>query len=34
MEKLCRKCTPKDSPRLLLNFGKERKIALACKKFF
>ena len=29
MEKLCRKCTPKVSPRPLFNFGKQPKTATA-----
>ena len=34
MEKSCRKCAPKASPRPLSNFGKQTKTANACKKFF
>ena len=34
MEKTCRKCTPKASPRPLFYFGKQPKTAIACKKFF
>ena len=34
MERSCRKCTPKASPRPLFNLGKYPKTATACKKFF
>ena len=34
MEKSCRKCAPKASPRSLFYFGKQPKTAIACKKFF
>ena len=34
MEKSCRKCAPKASPRPLFYFGKQPKTAIACKKFF
>ena len=34
MEKSCRKCAPKASPRPLFYFGKQPKTATACKKFF
>ena len=34
MEKLCRKCAPKASPRPLVYFGEQRKTAIACKRFF
>ena len=34
MEKSCRKCTPKASPRPLFYFGKQPKTAIACKKLF
>ena len=34
MEKSCRRCAPKASPRTLFNFGKQPKTAIACKKFF
>ena len=33
MEKSCRKCAPKASPRPLFYFGKQPKTATACKKF-
>ena len=32
MEKPCRKCGPKASPRPLFYFGKQPKTAIACKK--
>ena len=34
MEKSCRKCAPKASLKPLVNFGKELKTAMACKKSF
>ena len=34
MEKSCRKCAPKASPRSPFNFAKQPKTAIACKKFF
>ena len=34
MEKSCRKCAPKTSPRPLFYFGKQPKTAIACKKLF
>ena len=34
MEKSCRKCAPKASPRPLFNFGKQPKTAVAWKKLF
>ena len=34
MEKSCRKCAIKASPRPLFNFDKYPKTAIACKKFF
>ena len=34
MEKSCRKCVPKASPRSLFDFGKQPKTAIACKKLF
>ena len=34
MEKSCKKCAPKASPRPLFYFGKQPKTAIACKKFF
>ena len=34
MEKSCRKCAPKASPRLLFYFGKQLKKAIVCNKFF
>ena len=34
MAKVCRKCAPKYSPRLLFNFGKQPKKASARKKLF
>ena len=34
MEKSCRKCAPKATPRPLFYFGKQPKTAIVCKKFF
>ena len=34
MEKSCKRCAPKASPRPIFNFGKQPKTAIACKKFF
>ena len=34
MEKSYRKFAPKASPRLLSNFSKQSKTAIACMKFF
>ena len=34
MEKWCRKCAPKGSPRPFFYFYKQPKTAIACKKFF
>ena len=34
MEKSCRKCEPKASPRPLFYFGKQPKTAIACRKLF
>ena len=34
MERSCRKCTPKASPRSLFDFAKKPKTAIACKNFF
>ena len=34
MEKSCRKCAPKTSPRPPFYFGKQSKTAIGCKKFF
>ena len=34
MEKSCGKCVQKASPRILFNFGKQAKTAIACKKLF
>ena len=34
MEKSCRECAPKASPRPLFNFGKQQKIVIAFKTFF
>ena len=34
MEKSCRKCVPKASPRSLFDFGKQPRTAIACKKLF
>ena len=34
MEKSCRKCAPKSSPRPFFTFGKYLKTAIACKKLF
>ena len=34
MEKPCRKCALKASPRPLFDFDKQPKTAIACKKFF
>ena len=34
MEKSCGKCAPNASPRPLFYFGKQPKIAIACKKLF
>ena len=34
MEKSCRKCAPKASPRPLFNFGKYPKTAIARKELF
>ena len=31
---MCRKCAPKASARLLFNFGKKTKKAIACKNLF
>ena len=33
IEKSCKKCAPKDSPRPLFHFDKQLKIAIACNKF-
>ena len=33
MEKACRKCAPKASPRPFLNFAIYAKATIACKKF-
>ena len=33
MEKLCRKCAPKASPRPPFSLSKQPKTALACKNF-
>ena len=34
MEKSCRKCAPKGSPRPLFNFGEKPKTPIPCKKIF
>ena len=34
MEKSCRKCAPKTSPRLIFYFDKQPKTAIPHKKFF
>ena len=34
MEKSCRKCASKASPRPIFYFGKQLKTVIACKKFF
>ena len=34
MEKSCRKCVPKASPRALFTSGKYLKTAIACKQVF
>ena len=34
MEKSCRKCVPKASPRSLFNFAKQTKTTIVCKEFF
>ena len=34
MEKSCRNCAPKVSPRSLFNFAKYIKTDIACRKFF
>ena len=34
MEKSCRKCAPKGSPRPLFNFGEWQKTPIPCKKIF
>ena len=34
MEKSCRVCAPKASPRPFFNFGKQPKTAIACQKLF
>ena len=34
IEKSCRKCAVKASPRPLYNFDKQPKTAVACKKLF
>ena len=34
MEKSCRKCSSKASPRLHVYFGKQPETATACKKLF
>ena len=34
MEKLCRKCATKASPRPIYNFGKQPKTAITWKKLF
>ena len=34
IEKPCRKCAAKPSPRPLYNFGKEPKTAITCKELF
>ena len=34
MEKSCRKCAPKVSPRPLFNFGKRNRTAITCRKVF
>ena len=34
MEKSCKKCAPKGSPRPLFSFDEQPKAAIACKKFF
>ena len=34
MQKPCRKCAPKASPRPLFNFGKQPKTVIECKEFF
>ena len=34
MEKPCKKCAPKASPRPLFYFGKKPRTTTACKKFF
>ena len=34
IEKSCRECAPKTSPRLLFYFGKQLKKVVVCNKFF
>ena len=34
IEKSCKKCAAKASPRPLYNFGEKPKTAIACKNYF